>query len=287
MLGFVLADDAAASAFEEQLLKARSDKVGGYFAARDQMKRALEKLGIEPLAFLPTNAWHKICADSGLFRLNAGDSSQIALSTVSVGQVAGRARMNTALALTALALAVWTLVFAMFSSNGMRSWPASGLSLLAAVGALWLCSGQVSTFFLRRSVRSFLRRPWQEVLMSFFPGGKSCAFSQDALNAELVLPEPPEQVAAILLKAKSLPLQVAAVAEAISFAETPESMLLHAASARIERQRHELAENVLRRVFDPIVYYEHKGVVAIIAQFGDFPIEKEAVDRALFAENLF
>lgn len=71
-------------------------------------------------------------------------------------------------------------------------------------------------------------------------------------------------------------LNVAAVPEAIRFDQSISSIFF---SHVIEQVRYEEA---LRR--DPIVYVEQSPATAILAQFGDFPIERELVDRVVAAQ---
>lgn len=102
------------------------------------------------------------------------------------------------------------------------------------------------------------------------------------VEATLVLPPPPADVAEILCKAVKLStaIKVAAVAEAISFAESPFDLL--------DRHRKDLEEDRLRelaRQSDPIVYTEYGTATAVIAQFGEFPIEKEVVDAVVEAQG--
>jgi hypothetical protein len=116
-----------------------------------------------------------------------------------------------------------------------------------------------------------------EFLHRLFPDGTSLPATVN-YSATLVMPVPPPEVAEVLLKAKGLDLKVATVAEAIAFKETPSELYRRVRSAEEARARW------LRD--DPIVYFEVGTATAIIAQFGDFPIEQEVVARVLAAENL-
>ena len=100
-------------------------------------------------------------------------------------------------------------------------------------------------------------------------------------RATLVMPIPPADVAAILLKVQSLKLKVATVSEAIAFKETASQLARNIiAGQEAEARARELARQ------DPIVYHEHELATAILCQFGDFPIERETVDRVVKSEDL-
>jgi len=137
---------------------------------------------------------------------------------------------------------------------------------------------------------------WRETLLRMFPTQEShvpdeswrCYTSYSHAPATLILPDPPEDVAAILCKVQSLTLKVAAVAEAISFAEKP-AELAKTANANpkdlwAQAQGYEDYADWVKR--DPIIYTEHGTATGIIAQFGDFPIEKQIVDAVAAGGDL-
>lgn len=102
--------------------------------------------------------------------------------------------------------------------------------------------------------------------------------ARGAYKATIVLPEPPADVIEKLIKVKSLSLKTAAVLDAIRFAETPTQIRRGAVAAWQAYQ--DWIKN------EPIIYHEHGTAAAIIAQFGDFVIEKQAVDAAMEADEL-
>ena len=123
-----------------------------------------------------------------------------------------------------------------------------------------------------------------EYLRRLFPRGVSFSLAPGATSwrspyrATLVMPVPPPDVADRLLKAKGLDLKVATVADAVAFKETPSELYRRAPAIS------EAIERWLRD--DPIIYFEQGTAAAILAQFGDFPIEQDVVARVLAAENL-
>jgi len=118
---------------------------------------------------------------------------------------------------------------------------------------------------------------WPAFLRRMFPEGRCLPTS--SAKATLILPDPPADVSSVLCKAQSLSLKVAAVAEAVNFAEKPSEI---AKTANVnpkdlwaQQQGYADYADWLKR--DPIIFTEQDTAVAVIAQFGDFPIEKEVV----------
>lgn len=123
------------------------------------------------------------------------------------------------------------------------------------------------------------KKNWPSVLDKLFPdrtvpGGNH-------IRATLVMPQPPADVAGTLIKASGLALKVAAVAEAIGFKETPAQLYRNELAKREEEIRY---QEWLRN--DPIIYHEYGTAAAVIAQFGDFPIEKQIVDAVAASDDL-
>ena len=136
-------------------------------------------------------------------------------------------------------------------------------------------------------INALRKGDWKGFLDTAFPGRKEV---RDAgyRTATLILPDPPADVARTLTKAVKLKLKVAAVADAISFVETPaEIVRLAKVDDRdlwAQARGYEDFKDWVKR--DPIVFYEHGTATAIIAQFGDFPIEKEVVDGVIASNSL-
>lgn len=127
---------------------------------------------------------------------------------------------------------------------------------------------------------------WPKFLKNMFP--ENCSVNGSDVKATLMLPDPPEDVAEILCKAQALTLTVAAVSEAIRFLEKPSELIKNAKSNPKDQwakaQGYEDYADWLKR--DPIIFTEQGSATAIIAQFGDFPIEQKVVDAVVSAEGL-
>lgn len=127
-----------------------------------------------------------------------------------------------------------------------------------------------------RAAESFAKKNWSGFLDLMWPNGESGVSKGNgvAAIASLVLPTPPADVAKILYAARGLTplsgLRVAAVADAIGFKETPTQLYANAI-AQIEAEQRALRD-------DPIIYFEQGTAACIIAQFGDFPVERQLVE---------
>lgn len=135
-----------------------------------------------------------------------------------------------------------------------------------------------------QQIEHYAKHNWAELMGKFFPNGEQPSGDGPVItwnHATLVMPVPPDDVAQVLLKAQNFPLQVATVADAIGFKESM-GQLLKAEQAKIEEEIR--YREWLRN--DPIVYTEEGSATAIIAQFGDFPIEKDVVDFVVASDHL-
>lgn len=110
-------------------------------------------------------------------------------------------------------------------------------------------------------------------------------------------PEPPLDVQQVLHKARKLELKVAAVPEAILFAEDPVPVVARHLKKiedakeqdrkQVEARRRELEEARKRALrYDPIIYTEFGTAAAVIAQFGDFAIEKKIIEAIAHSQYL-
>lgn len=107
-------------------------------------------------------------------------------------------------------------------------------------------------------------------------------------SATLVLPDPPADVAETLVKAQSFKLTVAAVPDAIRFAETMGELRTSSnTSAKdlwAQDQGYADYADWIKR--DPIIFTEQGSAVAVLAQFGEFPIEQQIVDAVVHSDGL-
>jgi hypothetical protein len=156
-----------------------------------------------------------------------------------------------------------------------------------AQGHVRISSGAFASFMTRGTPKEkaeamaegFAKNNWPAMLKKYFPDQDSEGL--DGVNATLVLPTPPADVIETLMKAQSLVLNTTAVAEAVSFKETP-TQLMRRETARREEEARQRALAAM----DPIISHDHGSATAVIAQFGEFPIEKKIIDAIVATGDL-
>lgn len=226
--GFRVFDEEAEKRELDALIKQRHKTIEDFKKKRDALRELLGSYKVQPLATLPTGAWHKICLDAQLYRLHPTKEGKV-----------------------------------YYNGKALRD------------------------NYTRKDIDRIVARYPKNFLENIFPGFVMPA--SGAFQATLVLPDPPKEVAGILLRVhEKFAIKVAAVAEAIRLAETPSELWDasgHPRDAWARAQGYEDYADWVKR--DPIIYVEDGNVTAIIAQFGDFPIEKETVDQVVAASEMF
>ncbi len=303
LAGFETYDGVVADNTRALSLKNRRAGIEAFKNDRDAVVADLETRGITPLAVLPRGAWESICAKTGLFMLAPDDAGTIAVSTDCVADVDRLASNHLeVLRFWGMAtLVMFSVVLTAATFLWLGTWPAVSIGVAAAVavvafGIIYVdANGQGRDFFftgwhdglVRRILRKLDSLPAAELLKKYFPNGSSPAYSE--VRTKLSLPPAPQNVTEVLLKAQGLTLRTAAVGEAVGIEEMPSQIFARYLDRRelaaAERRQRDW-EDFLQSLFDPIIYVERGNAVAIIAQFGDFPVEKQAVDTALFSEHL-
>lgn len=243
--GFELHDDKLERANLDNLIASRRAAITRFRTDRHNVRDHLAVHGVTPLAVVPLVAWNSICDAAKLFRLAPDAYGRVGISANAFrNYIVETLETKRGMFGNTFVAARYTMKEAAAAGidwDAVKDWPAFLLGLLGGFASPTLPTG----------------------------------------FATLVLPVPPADVAAILLKCAGLPLKVAAVAEAISFKETPSELLRREVARReAEARRREAI------MADPIVYVEHETAVAVIAQFGDFPIEQEVVDAVVRSNDL-
>lgn len=258
-----------------------------YSTSAKALRAMLKEAGIQPLAILPRQWWHDIVEATGLLDLAPTWHSTIRMDvrphTRTVLRLAEWALIGFFLASWAAASA-WLMSFGNGANNIITLTLTSAL-VGFAVTFIWsmLLVGTLRLAGIR--IEGVLARWVISPLYILFKGEERLV--REMVKSEshfrerwipIALPTPPKDVCDILIKAEKLnhPLRVAAEYQAVSFA-VPVSRLI---TMDLEE---EIKERAIQREIsaDPIVYIENSNAVAIIAQFGDFPIEKEIVDQVV------
>lgn len=215
--GFLVHDEEEEKKALDALVEKQAKALKAFIKDRKEIRAKLEKIGVTPLAVVPSKAWFAICQKAGLIVM-APDSD-------------GKVNISRA---------------------GIDSYKSAGAAEAAAANDH---DGYIRTLFPNEVARG--------------------------MHAHVILPEPPADVAATLLKVKDFGLKVAAVPAAISILETPTELFQWSKARHEEEERR---REWLRN--DPIIYTEHGTASAIIAQFGDFPVEQQIVDLVIENDDL-
>lgn len=223
--GLRVVDAAAETKVLDSMIAQRRKEIDSFRNARSNLRDALGKRGIEPLAVVPTAAWYEICLATRLFILNPDTNGRVHVARAAFPD--------------------------------MRP----------------------------ERIDSYAQKDWPGFLEKVFPGYRSPI---SGAVATLILPDPPADISAILLKANGLTLKVAAVAEAIRFAEKPSDLMRPEVMPYTDAWAREqgYADMADWRKRDPIVFCEEGPAVAVIAQFGEFPIEQAVVDAVVKTDKL-
>lgn len=289
--GFSLLDASEERRAVEESRNARLSALKEYREDRTKLVTKLMEQGITPLAIVPSVAWKRLCLMSGLFCLSPDDRGDVYLSSAVLDRFSVRAGhihkdwvFSMIIASLAMMPATYFLVFPWWAY--LATFVGSFcLTIFLAWANDWDTS-DLSDFFAKKLVNvqiwGFSWKPWAKILKEFFPDNIS---APHGLSAKVVLPTPPQEIADTLLKARKLELKVAAVPDAIAFSEAPSTILRREHRLRADKETQE-RRRIRDLKKDPIVYHEHGSATAIIAQFGDFPMEKRVVDAVISSEHL-
>lgn len=241
--GFPVFDEAKEKQYLDDLIASRRKLIDTFISDRKIMRDKLSRRGITPLAILPTDAWNAICDQTELFQLNPSPTGGVRIPYHGVSD--------------------WVVETSETKRNMF------GGKFTAKSYDLRKGSAEAINYFARENKKEFLKKLFDGLVAH---GGS---------DANVVLPTPPADVVAILIKAEGLSLKIAAEADAINFDKAPSEIVKSLvdkmeAEARI-KERHDA---------DPIVYCEEGTATAVIAQFGDFPVEKMVVDTVVKAGDL-
>lgn len=282
--GFTVLDPRRVEEVRANGRNAVTAAVRRYYHHRDVLMTRLKEAGVQPLAVLPSMAWRKLCLHAKLIFVEGNSGGMVALNTWPLVQ---RLRAQAEADLVSRPPSrIWA------RSEGVRV-PAAHFETVARK---WVKSTPkvelLETLMHSREHRTFI--PANSVAMRYVQGPYDVA--------EIVLPPPPADVVTLLLKSRRLEPKTVAEAAAIAFNPTLETIIgkavrdghpgslsrlpsMHPSNDH-EAQLLGYASLAEWRRLCPIIYTEHQSATAVIAQFGDFPIEREVVDRAMADEFL-
>jgi hypothetical protein len=297
--GFSVQDEVGLQNEVERRMASRRSAYYDYLASKEKLVKHFKAKDVTPLAFLPTKAWNSICENAGLLQIapTTGPNGPSIMFDTRTFARRLQAETNEKFEAAAIIFAVcavlagvgiWMVTQHPPQADDLPIWLAIPMMVVigAAAGcfvsgiALWLFKLTVRSWVLDKVIiRKLIAKATKpenlrQLISNFTPG---------RTPVTIQLPEPPEDVRQILLKAYSpyagRELRVALVPEAFRFTE-PLHDVVKKEFKKIEE------EDAWALAHDPIVYLELDNAVAIIAQFGDFPIEQEVVDQVKQIEYL-
>lgn len=286
--GFRLVDEEAA---RKAMTTVRGDRTT-FLKDREILKEKMEKEGINALAFVPRKAWDEICRRSKLLTIHPDSDGAIRISDQCVKDARNLVKkVETGLFCLfmtfAAILPTWSMYYIFNHHPGLPSWTepdVGGFWFLMAVAAIMSCFGMMfllaafggkngDFLWFRDMMSSFLIRQWAKNSRKL---GQYITTDFAGMLVPVRLPLPPVDMAEILLKAQKFALSVTAVPEAVKFVGVDKILLGENVRVSGIEEEIEATRRALRA--DPIVMTSYNDVLAVIVQFGDFPIEKEVID---------
>ena len=241
--GFDITNDEAKKGHIEKAKESRRSNIIKYLEKRSSFHGELNKLGVEPLAVLPSKAWGKLCKDAGLFFIST-----------TTGKVQCRYKTT--------------------SGEGAWGWMNSHHKTPNTNNEDVKNNHRVSV------AQEYVKKnKYSDILEEF----ATDRWFYEGTSARIILPPAPSDVIQTLIKVKALSPKTAAVPDAIEFAGGAAQVIadMHkgvtAKDDWARAQGYADYKEWLR--LDPIIYVEKDGVAAIVAQFGAFPIEQELVEK--------
>lgn len=258
------------------------------------VRKKLKAQGVEPIAVLPATAWETLCDRAKLFRF-APKKNLVWIDDGIMQEAVAKVREEEESLITTahkklskrhklIALACALPVVARF----FFEWPPYGYWSIVALAVNFIVWGESEIAASignhlppqkereTAAIKALVERYTADSTLyeRLWPGFKEPAKVERRreITIGVVLPTPPEDVVETLIRAERarLPLQVAAVGEAIRLRHDVVSVFTEARARQIEAERLEASR-------DPIIYVKEGSAVAIVAQFGDFPIEQEVI----------
>lgn len=306
----------------ELLGSERKQRLEQFHEDRKVLSSKLEAAGVSPLAFVPVPAWDGIVDEAGLYQFRPSEDGTVLASTQVLTDLDGRAQreleQRPLLGLVVGALALGSIAY--LTARFAFEWPMLATIAVTFIGVLlgaWSVGSFVESLFFKQRVprpepvakletnwiREALSGPHDSIISALWPDRIE---PQTGVPIAIDLPEAPETVHQNLSRAHSagFDLVLEVVPEAIGLITDPVEAFVEtrrttwkglgdeidrrqAEADRIaEQRRREFAERMARLMPDPIVTTTHGSCVAVIAQYGDFPIEQAVIERVVNSAQL-
>lgn len=285
----------------EDNVKRRVNDLVSYANARACMAASCREKGVEPLAIISSKVWGMLCQKSGVVQLGSVADSVVKLNprkfwdkdlkdkasnlNFLLGMLPG-----AALGWTVFSFIMWVCAYNGHYPYDAMTYTVSGIFLALLSIVPGLISGAISddTGMMRRPAlalayrKAMNRKNKPETMRKLLEQDRDYTLR----TYGFVLPPAPKDLQKKLLKLRQETLLVASVPEAIHVPQlygTFKEISGQFWHAHIEERRH---LRLLALQNDPIFYLEENGMVAIIAQYGDFPIEKKLIDEVTQSDLL-
>lgn len=250
-------------------------RVASYREAAALIKKTLADADVTPLAVVPSQWWKALLRETGLCVVGAEQDS-VGIDFPPLSKISGWAAfMQFALGVVMGGVLGDLSIIACDHFWGPYGGGPFTLSMVPIV--------VLSVFSAIRSGRMMVRLACAIAFWSEKSRRRVLNFDVNSMwsSARLGfrLPTPPEDFREMLLKlrARGLLSHAKYAAELRAFQFSPS--VADRAAERILDDRVEARRRFFETMADPICYVEINGAVAVVGQFGDFPIEKEVVDR--------
>jgi hypothetical protein len=291
--GFELPDRSR----RDQLVNGRRGEIDNFRRERKALIDELAKHEVTPLAVLPKTMWNRICEESGLYRFKPDSEGKIRVNARDgdyFAIVAGLVGLALWLApVVALAYVACTMYWP--GTPTLMNWAVLVSLIGTVVSYVVMATGfkfepfiAVHVVLARTMARLYDMMPHEWQIRRLLPKMKGLTNSESKISTRIILPPMPDDVAAIIEQAvlSRHTLRVAVVPDGFCFEDRASDLFVQRvadrATDRATRVRKSTANFFAN--LDPIIYIATGSVVAVVAQFGEFPIEREAVMRAMDAE---
>lgn len=278
-----------------------------YRTDREQVKSQLAAAGVPPLAVLPLSAWERICERAKVFRFIPQDdrvrfdaSAVVAKAEELTKQESEREKLPDSVGgLGLIAMMIGAIAGAVGSANVLSAFGLGsavtflgiivGFILGAFVGFLGFCLCFDNLPSRKKKMMEREARNIRSVVASLQKDGALLErlwpnYSEPAegKTVRIALPPAPAKVQERLLAAEKagLTMHLAAVGDAIVLREDVGDIIVG-----LRAKEWDVRGRELMLKYDPIIYVVHGSAVAVLDQFGEFPIEKEVINEVVNSEH--
>jgi len=240
------------------------------------LRKKLAACGIEPIAILPNRAWDRICERGKLLRFIPQDEgtqfSAPSVRSESYAHAWRRLKLQENLASGAATLLFFAAIFVAVLFGDKLGWWQTGAIIVILLLLAWFLGKALMPDGINQ--RWWEEKYLQQAIAKHEKNGTVYErldygepYYDFTFNVSIPLPPTPASEEDWLLKAKQLniPLRVAMADEAVA-------CFLKGQAATWEE-----VKNLKSPKCDPVAYVYEDSVVAVIARFGDFPIEQKVV----------